>query len=285
MTKARNIAELANDISVDNNRDVTLSNLRSDQPMTFRNRIINGNLSNPINQRGAGSITESTGYNYDRWYYDGTTYLYQGVEDKNVNNGTYVISWEGSGINAAWKVSTDTTANNGPDATTGFTSVSNGGTFTVNEGTEYSKHLWIRFDGTLANLDKVMVEEGTVPTPFEHRPIGTELALCQRYYFDQTLSGSYSTPLIRERSNVNGYYGFVEFPVEMRVIPTFGFYSGDTTLSIHKPSVRFDTATYSIISSTTNNILLLFSPSVDDTNVYVCFLRNTNGNYYLDAEL
>jgi hypothetical protein len=156
---------------------------------SFRNRIINGNLSNPINQRGAASITTpssgSTGYTYDRWYYDGSTatpYLYQGIEDKNVNNGTYVISWEGSGINAAWKVSTDTTAGNGPDATTGFTSVSNGGTFTVNEGTEYSKHLWIRFDGTLANLDKVMVEEGTVATPFEHRPYGTELALCQRYY-------------------------------------------------------------------------------------------------------
>jgi len=149
---------------------------------SFRNRIINGNLSNPINQRGAASITASTGYTYDRWYYDGSTYLYQGIEDKNVNNGTYVISWEGSGINAAWKVSTDTTANNGPDATTGFTSVSNGGTFTVNEGTEYSKHLWIRFDGTLANLNKVQVEEGTVATPFEHRPIGTELALCQRYY-------------------------------------------------------------------------------------------------------
>jgi len=151
-------------------------------PFAFRNRIINGNLSNPIKQRGISTITGATGYTYDRWYYDGSTYLYQGIEDKNVNNGTYVISWEGSGINAAWKVSTDTTAGNGPDATTGFTSVSNGGTFTVNEVTEYSKHLWIRFDGTLANLDKVMVEEGTVATPFEHRPISVELSLCKRYF-------------------------------------------------------------------------------------------------------
>ena len=134
-------------------------------------------------------------------------------------------------------------------------------------------------------ITEVQVEEGTVPTPFEHRPYGTELALCQRYYFDQTLNGSYSTPLIRSQSDENEYYGFVEFPVEMRVIPTFGFYSGDTTLDIHKPSIRFDTATYYTASSTTNNILLLFSPSVDDTSVYVCFLRFTNGNYYLDAEL
>jgi len=215
---------------------------------SFRNRIINGNLSNPINQRGAGSITASTGYTYDRWYYDGSTYLYQGIEDKNVNNGTYVISWEGAGINAAWKVSTDTTANNGLDATTGFTSVSNGGTFTVNEGTEYSKHLWIRFDGTLANLDKVMVEEGTVATPFEHRPIGTELALCQRYYCIEP--GNFNTLMLRPDG-----FRFVPwfFPVAMRATPTIGWSafqpdgtgtSGSTTLTTTtKTFLRTDSAT------------------------------------------
>lgn len=150
----------------------------------FRNRIINGHLKSGkvINQRGASSITGATGYTFDRWYYDGSTYLYQGIEDANVQNGTYVISWEGSGISAAWKVSTDSTANNGPDATTGFTSVSNGGTFTVNETTEFSKHLWIQFSGTLSDLDKVQVELGTVATPFEHRPISVELSLAQRYF-------------------------------------------------------------------------------------------------------
>jgi len=154
-----------------------------DSPFSFRNKIINGSLKSAkvINQRGASSITGATGYTFDRWYYDGSTYLYQGIEDANVENGTYAISWVGSGINAAWKVSTDSTAGNGPDATTGFTSVSNGGTFTVNEVTEFSKHLWIRFDGTLSNLDKVQVERDAV-TPFEYRPYGLELILAKRYF-------------------------------------------------------------------------------------------------------
>jgi hypothetical protein len=194
---------------------------------SFRNRIINGNLSNPINQRGAGSITASSGYTYDRWYYDGSTYLYQGIEDKNVNNGTYVISWEGSGINAAWKVSTDTTAGNGPDATTGFTSVSNGGTFTVNEGTEYSKHLWIRFDGTLANLNKVQVEEGTVATPFEHRPIGMELGLCQRYAHKMGL-----VIMTKMRESDRYRTAHYTFPVEMRGTPTVPPLSTADSLSV-----------------------------------------------------
>ena len=152
---------------------------------SFRNRIINGDLSNPINQRGAGSITASTGYTYDRWYYDGTS-LYQGIEDENVNDGTYVISWEGSGFNAYWKLSTDTTANNGPDSTSGFSSaLSSGDTFTVS-GSGTGNHLWIKFSLDTAldfsTLDKVMVEEGTVATPFEHRPISVELSLCKRYF-------------------------------------------------------------------------------------------------------
>lgn len=32
------------------------------------------------------------------------------------------------------------------------------------------------------DIAQVQVEEGTVATPFEHRPIGMELSLCQRYY-------------------------------------------------------------------------------------------------------
>lgn len=202
---------------------------------SFRNRIINGNLSNPIKQRGISTITGATGYTYDRWYYDGSTYLYQGIEDKNVNNGTYVISWEGSGINAAWKVSTDTTAGNGPDATTGFTGVSNGGAFTVNEATEYSKHLWIRFDGTLANLNKVQVEEGTVATPFEHRPYGLELSLAQRYYehsYDGATNSGTAGMIVTTVPAVSNAYVPIQFKVAKRAAPTMQAY--DTSNNVGK---------------------------------------------------
>jgi len=188
---------------------------------TFRNKIINGNLKSArvINQRGASSIAPegATGYTYDRWYYDdGSNYLYQGIEDLNVNNGTYVISWVGSDITAQYLLSTDTTANNGWDGAGTFQTVANGGTFTVNESPEHGKHLWIRFSGTLSNLDKVMVEEGTVPTPFEHRPIGTELALCQRYYFQNENKYMYFSA----RNLDNSVAATIPFPVEMRATPT-----------------------------------------------------------------
>ena len=245
---------------------------------SFRNRIINGNLINPINQRGAGSITASTGYTYDRWYYDGSTYLYQGIEDKNVNNGTYVISWVGAGINAAWKVSTDTTAGNGPDATTGFTSVSNGGTFTVNEGTEYSKHLWIRFDGTLANLDKVMVEEGTVATPFSHRPYGTELALCQRYYTEASpnLAFAYNASEVTSQCVFN----------EMRANPSASKKSGNGVLD----SIDGASKTPSSVSDTffvydNKSVLIASSNFSGLTDNAVYWYQSSNLIVSLSAEL
>lgn len=225
----------------------------------FRNKIINGHLKSDkvIKQRGISTITGATGYTYDRWYYDGSTYLYQGIEDANVQNGTYVISWEGSGISAAWKVSTDSTANNGPDATTGFTSVSNGGTFTVNETTEFSKHLWIQFSGTLSNLDKVQVELGTVATPFEHRPYGMELILCQRYYWQPyftIFNFSYATAAAQWLTEP------LYMPVTMRVNPT---------MTVSTTGVNGSTNSVSTASYSPNLAILYLQASQSHNDIYV----------------
>ena len=46
--------------------------------------------------------------------------------------------------------------------------------------------------GTVA-FSMVQLESGAVATPFEQRPIGTELALCQRYYqkFESTATNAF----------------------------------------------------------------------------------------------
>lgn len=41
--------------------------------------------------------------------------------------------------------------------------------------------------GATMNVTGVQIERGNIATPFEHRLLGTELALCQRYYFPITL--------------------------------------------------------------------------------------------------
>lgn len=66
----------------------------------------------------------------------------------------------------------------------------------------------------------VQLEEGSVATPFEQRPIQQELALCQRYYWRHTgfSSGPYFGGGTSDASS--GIYITVQHPVPMRVPPT-----------------------------------------------------------------
>jgi len=69
----------------------------------------------------------------------------------------------------------------------------------------------------------VQLEKGTVATPFEFRPYGTELALCQRYYWEP-VNSSQGHPIA---SLVYGdaTYSTVSFknPVTMRTSPSVSF--------------------------------------------------------------
>ena len=81
------------------------------------------------------------------------------------------------------------------------------------------------------DIAQVQIEPGPVATPFEQRPIGTELALCQRYYYeDAILVGTgFGTSAIARASATH--------PVEMRAAPSLTisnsvqFYNGGATLT------------------------------------------------------
>ena len=176
-----------------------------------------------INQRGAASRIATTGYNFDRWYYDGTRLL-QGIEGNNLRAGTYVISWEGSST-AAFSLNTAAAASQGSQS---YTSVTNGGTITI--ASVGSNNLWIRFTSDLTNLTKVKVSPGTQASGFVARPYGTELALCQRYY-----EKSYNVPVAIGTATLDGALlttridsvggGSAFFKVSKRAAPTVTVYS------------------------------------------------------------
>lgn len=156
----------------------------------FRNVIINGGFT--INQRGyvSGAVLASGAYGHDRWkagasgggysftqLASNTTItiasgksLIQVVEDKNVQATRYVVSWTGTaqaraGVNSA------------------IPSGSYAASPVVISGQTVGTVMSIEFNtGTLGTVQIEAVASGTVTTPFESRPYGTELALCQRYY-------------------------------------------------------------------------------------------------------
>ena len=70
----------------------------------------------------------------------------------------------------------------------------------------------------------IQMELGSVATPFEHRSVGEELALCQRYYHTTSFAGFSGTCLA---SNANLIAGTGSFFVTMRATPTITFGSSD----------------------------------------------------------
>jgi hypothetical protein len=80
---------------------------------------------------------------------------------------------------------------------------------------------WAATLNTYIQFTGVQLEKGTVATPFEVRPYATELALCQRYYYQFTATTTISTPFVvghvRSGTAADVLY---RLPVTMRGIPT-----------------------------------------------------------------
>ena len=75
-------------------------------------------------------------------------------------------------------------------------------------------------NGATFYITGVQLEVGSTATSFDYRPYGTELALCQRYYYQENYAtGTY--PFMLTAYNTTSVYGFVtKFPVTMRAVPT-----------------------------------------------------------------
>lgn len=102
----------------------------------------------------------------------------------------------------------------------------------------------------------VQLEAGSTASDFERRPIGTELALCQRYYNlhgATTTAGNFVTICNGYMFASTQWEGVYSFPVEMRVSPTFTS-SAASTFSLRNTNV----VPTSILSynATTKSVLL-----------------------------
>ena len=86
-------------------------------------------------------------------------------------------------------------------------------------------------------IAQVQIEPGPVATPFERRPIGTELALCQRY-FEKSYSIANALGAVTNigawesvsLGNTNFYdFGRLKFTTRKRATPTISLWSADGT--------------------------------------------------------
>lgn len=209
----------------------TLSNTAG-QLAGFRNVLINADFR--INQRAYSSaaVLAAAVYGHDRWKAgaSGGDYsftqlksstqitiaagksLIQVIEDANITGGSYVLSWSGTaqarvGVNSATPSGSYTTS---PILITGQTA-----------GTVMS----VEFN--TGTLNMVQLEQGSIATPFEQRPIGLEWSMCQRYY--QIAEAGLVKYLYASPGWGVIFGGYHQFPVSMRVPPTMTANSSPNT--------------------------------------------------------
>lgn len=103
--------------------------------------------------------------------------------------------------------------------------------FDVGSGATGSIPTGIHQSGTF-DIAQVQLEEGSVATPFEQRPIGLEVSLCKRYC-------QVSIELIYMGNTTAGWsYGTtINLPTPMRTTPTATFMTNRNLSGFHQPTV------------------------------------------------
>jgi len=145
-----------------------------------------------------------------------------------------------SGTSGAWATATYTSA-------TGATSV-------------------VGTSGATFFITGVQLEKGSTATSFDYRPFGTELALCQRYYW-KILQGT------GEPYGITGYmiagnavWGQFCLPVTMRATPTITVYGTWAVNNTGQPTIRGASASNFLVQivATTTGIATTVPNSSDD---------------------
>jgi len=185
---------------------------------------------------GAQSVTLSF------WVRSSLTGTFGGVL-QNTNSGanrsypfTFSISaantWEQKTITVAGDTSGTWGSTNGEGLTLKF-GLGVGSTYSGTAGAWAGSNFWsatgatsvVGTNGATFYITGVQLEKGSTATSFDYRPYGTELALCQRYYWKNT-GASYTPFGAGTIANGTTAYGCMnKFPVTMRTGPSAS-YSG-----------------------------------------------------------
>ena len=138
-------------------------------------------------------------------------------------------------------------------------------------------------NGATFYITGVQLEAGTTASPFEYRQYGTELALCQRYYW-RTQAGTYEafgSGMVPSATQANFY---VRHPVYMRAVPTFSIIGTIYAYSNSNQTVSGIAATYAGLGATRLDLSI---PSGSITTGYgvLGFVETNGGGLAATAEL
>ena len=135
----------------------------------------------------------------------------------------------------------------------------------------------------------VQLEVGTVPTEFEYRSFGEELALCQRYFYRDSQSTSgvtrHATYIIAMFQTTRGFFG-ISPPVPMRIGPTVNTV-GTPDLTSPNLSVDGSISSAALYAKDYNNSRFSIdcTTTTSTANTYRSIRTSQNEGFDFDAEM
>jgi hypothetical protein len=173
-----------------------------------------------------GSLKNSAGnrsYPYTYSISSADTWEYKTITVPGDTTGTWLTDTTGAGIYIIFGLGTGSTFSGTAGAWAGSNFDNATGAVSV-----------VGTNGATWYVTGVQLEVGSVATPFERRQYGTELMLCQRYYWRYNTSG---TAVSSGGVYFNNFFirGYMQYPAVMRTAPAIAI-SGNITYSANVSS-------------------------------------------------
>lgn len=132
------------------------------------------------------------------------------------------------------------------------------------------------------DIAQVQLEEGSVATPFEDRPIGLELELCQRYLFAITAKTSQHILGIGYNVSAEVARFYINFPINMRIAPTSTLTG---TIGTYDGAILAEASSIYEYVSTDTVAQISIEVSVTQFHPAVFFIKTTGEKLVFQAEL
>jgi hypothetical protein len=138
--------------------------------------------------------------------------------------------------------------------------------------------------GATFYITGVQLEKGSTATSFDYRPYGTELMLCQRYYYVH-VKGSVKVFALGANYSSSYMTSYVQFPVQMRDAPTLSIVTGTDYYVFYRNSGTDGMSTLTFGNATTLGGELYNDSQISGTAGNAGFVITNNGASFIAFQI